>query len=153
MDGVRGAKYCVSGGYQGAGERPGRPSLHESWPLEPRAMSARTRTEPPDLTRWPQVFPTHLWLCAAWRRVPPLPEACSCLQLARLLVLAGEPSRQPHRAHSGWARRSHAAPTWCEYTLVSFYHLLLSLKNYISICFHTPRPISLPAGKDMNPKC
>lgn len=66
--------------------------------------------------------------------------ACSCLQLARLLVLAGEPSRQPHRAHSGWARRAHTAPTWCEYTLVSLCHLLLSLKNYISICFHTPPP-------------
>lgn len=75
-----------------------------------------------------------------WQQVPPLPAACSCLQLAHLLVLAGEPLRQPHRAHSGWAMRSRTAPTWCEYTLVSFYHLLLSLKNYISICFHTPPP-------------
>lgn len=34
--------------------------------------------------------------------------------------------------------------TWCEDTLVSFCHLLLSLKHYISICFHTFLPSQPP---------
>lgn len=44
-------------------------------------------------------------------------------------------------------------PTRCKYTLVSFCHLLLSLKNYISICFHTflPSQPPLPEAYSMNP--
>jgi hypothetical protein len=71
---------------------------------------------------------------------------------------AGAILTAPRRTY-GWAGRFHMAPTWCEYTLVSFCHLLLSLKNYISICFRTfPRPASLPGGiqdesEETRPEC
>ena len=80
--------------------------------------------------------------------VPPSPQACKSLPaIPRPPGLAGEPSRQPHGAHHGSAGRSRMAPTWCEYTPVSFCHLLLSLKNYISICFHTFSSPSLPSWR------
>lgn len=58
------------------------------------------------------------------------------------------------RHTSRLSRRSQMAPTWCEHTLVSFCHLLLSLKNYISICFHTFVPSQPPLleAYSMNPK-
>lgn len=48
---------------------------------------------------------------------------------------------------------SQMALTRCEYTLVSFCHLLLSLKHYISICFHTslPSPPPLLEAHSTNP--
>lgn len=70
--------------------------------------------------------------------VLPAPQPGSSLQ-----VVAPGPAgaaRQPHSVRYCRAGRARVPPTWCEYTLVSFSHLLLSLKNYIPICFHTSLP-------------
>lgn len=101
-------------------------------------------------------FPIYLWPHTAWQHALPLPggPAGSSLQLTGLQGLAGEPSGQPHGAHHGCAGCSQVAPTWCEHTLVSFCHLLLSLKNYISICFHTfvPSQPSFPEAYSTDPE-
>lgn len=92
--------------------------------------------------------PVSLWLQAA---ALPSPEATFLLP-AGLRDLAGEPScqRLTHiTAEPGalkWLR--HGANT-----LLSFCHLLLSLKNYISICFHAflPSQPPLPEAHSTSP--
>lgn len=88
----------------------------------------------------------HLWLLAAappgGLRDPPRDPPRSS-QGSR--VGWGEPAPQPPTHISAEpGPRSPMGLTWCEYTLVSFCHLLLSLKHYISICFHTSLPSQPP---------
>ena len=75
-----------------------------------------------------------------------------CLQATGVWQGSQPASRRAHiTAEPGGS--SQMPPTRCEYTLVSFCHLLLSLKNYISICFHTFLPSQPPLleAYSMNP--
>lgn len=97
-------------------------------------------------------FPTYLWPHTAWQCAP---RACRVLPAVHRPPGFGGGAFMPATRHtSRLSRRSQMAPTWCEHTLVSFCHLLLSLKNYISICFHTFVPSQPPLleAYSMNPK-
>lgn len=146
----------IASGHSPGGRRAKQPR-HQEWGLnlEPMdhlhsAQKSQAQGSFQIQPRWPQVFP-HLPVALhslAARPTPPwgtsmfLPAARPAPGFGRGAIVTAR------RAHYGWARRSQMAPTWCEYTLVSFCHLLLSLKNYISICFHTFLPPNLPSWRN-----